>query len=160
MDTSSSTMNRNIADMASTEGTNGVGHLHTVQHGASHVMPDRLQAAASATDSLLSFNQDNLAAAIRSGHALATGAQELQRNMAAATQSSFDDIRAAMTALAAARSLKDLMDVQANVLRSTMDKAFMRSAQIAGGSFKVAQQTLEPISARVTSAAKSFTPTA
>ena len=145
--------------MASIQGTNGAEYPNTVHYGASQVMPDRLQAVASATDSLLSFNRDNLAAVIRSSHVLATGAQELQRDMASATQSSFDDIRAAMTAFASARSLKDLMDAQANVLRSAMDKAFAHSTHIAGSSVKVAQQTLEPIGARVTAAAKSFMPT-
>lgn len=159
MDSLSSAMGRGIADMASTEARIGAEHLRAVQQTTgSQALPVGPQAAASATDSLLSFNNDNYEAVVRSGHVLATGVQEMHRDLAATAQSVFDDAREVMAAFASVRSIRDLMGVQASLVRSTMDKALTRSIRMTGSSMELTQQTLKPITARVTTVAKGFTP--
>lgn len=164
MDYSSNAMDRGVTNTGSAGAKAGayVGaeYLSAVQQAAgSQVRPGGPQAAASATDGLLSFNQDNYEAMVRSSQVFATGAQEMHRDLAAAARSSLDDARDAMTAFASARSIKDLMDVQASLFRSAMDKAIARNMHMASSSIKLTQQAMMPINARITAAAKGLTPT-
>lgn len=80
------------------------------------------------------------------------------RNLAAATQSSLDDANKAMAAFASVRSIRDLMDVQASLFRTAMERTLARSVQMTSSSFELTQQAMQPISARITAAAKGFTP--
>ena len=53
-----------------------------------------------------------------------------------------------MAAFASVRSIKGLMDVQASLFRSAMDKAFTRNMQLTSSSIELAQQAMKPINAR------------
>jgi hypothetical protein len=52
--------------------------------------------------------------------------------------------------------LKDALDLQANLARSTMEKTLAESGKLTDASFKLAEQTIAPITARVTLAVEKF----
>ena len=95
--------------------------------------------ATAAAASLLSYHQANLAAVLRSGQVLAAGAQDMRRDWADASAAALKDAHDAMAALASVRCVKDLMDVQSKVLRTTMERAFARGAHVAGASMTLTQ---------------------
>jgi phasin family protein len=107
-------------------------------------------------EELVAFGQGNLEAVMKSGQIWSAGVQDLSRLMAATAQSSFEETVSTLKALSGVKSLKDAMDLQANLARSAMEKTFSESGKLTDASFKLAEQTLAPITARMTMAVEKF----
>lgn len=112
------------------------------------------------TEQLVSFGQGNVEAMLKSGQVVATGLQDLSKLMAAGAQATMDDAMGAFRALTSVRTLKDVTDLQANLARSTVEKALTQTSQVAETSFKVAEQAFAPIGSRLSMAVQSFGKTA
>ena len=140
----------------------GIGNLSALQHTmvgqGAPAIPGGPPAIAAAATSLLSYHQANLAALMRSGQVFASGAYEVRKACAEASVASLKDANEAMAALAAVKCVKDLVDVQSRLVLSTMEKAFARSAHVAGSSMKLTHQALEPISDRFKASTRAFVP--
>jgi hypothetical protein len=54
------------------------------------------------------------------------------------------------------KSLKDAFDLQANLARSTMEKTLAESGKLTDASMKLTEQTLAPITARMSMAVEKF----
>ena len=59
-------------------------------------------------------------------------------------------------AMATVRSVKEAMDLQATLARSTLEKAMTQGGHVAETSFKLAEQTMAPLASRVSLAVESF----
>ena len=59
-------------------------------------------------------------------------------------------------ALATVRSVKEAVDLQTTLARSTIEKAVAGTGQVAETSFKLAEQAMAPLAGRVTLAVESF----
>jgi phasin family protein len=59
-------------------------------------------------------------------------------------------------ALAGVKSLKEAIDLQSNLARASMESAVAHSGKFTDASLKLAEQTLAPITARVTLAVEKF----
>jgi phasin family protein len=105
-------------------------------------------------EEFLAFGQGNVEALVKSGQIWAAGMQDLSKQMAANAQSAMDETVSAFKALTGVKSLKDALDLQATLTRSTMEKAVTGSGQFADASFKLAEQTLAPLTARFQVAAQ------
>lgn len=104
----------------------------------------------------MSFGQGNLEAFMKSGQIFATGLQDLSKMLAASAQATMDETLSTFRALATVKSVKEAIDLQATLARSTMEKAMAQGGQVAETSFKLAEQTMAPIAGRVTLAVESF----
>lgn len=107
-------------------------------------------------EELLAFGQGNLEAMMKCGQIWASGMQDLSRQMAATAQASFEETVSTMKALGGVKSLKDAVDLQANLARSTLEKSFAESGKFTDASFRLAEQTLAPLTARMTLAVEKF----
>jgi phasin family protein len=105
-------------------------------------------------EQVLAYSQGNMEALVKSGQIWAAGMQDLSKQMAATAQSTMDETVSAFKALTGVKSLKDALDLQATLTRSTMEKAVTGSGQFADASFKLAEQTLAPLTARFQLAAQ------
>ena len=103
-----------------------------------------------------SFGQGNVEAFVRSSQILATGMQDMSKQMAATAQSSMEEMMATFRAMVGVRSIKDAMDMQATLARTTVEKAMAQTSHVAEASFKLAEQAIAPIAGRVTLAVESF----
>ena len=63
-------------------------------------------------------------------------------------------------ALTSVKSLKDAFDLQASLARSTMEKTLAESGKLTDASLKLTEQTLAPLTARVSLAVEKFAKTA
>lgn len=108
------------------------------------------------TEEFVSFGQGNLEAIMRSGQIWAAGVQDLSRQVTAAAQASFAESLATFKALMAVKSLKDAIELQSNLARSTLEKALAESGRLTDASFKLTEQTLAPLTARVSLAMEKF----
>lgn len=107
-------------------------------------------------EEFVAFGQGNMEALMRSGQIWSAGMQELSRQMAATAQASIEETVSTFKALSGVKSLKDAMDLQATLARSTMEKTFSESGKLTDASFKLAEQTLAPLTARMTLAVEKF----
>ncbi len=115
-----------------------------------------VEKAMKTAEELMSFGQGNMEAMLKSGQIWAAGVQDLSKQVAATAQASFDDAMAVFKAMTSVKSLKDAMDLQANLARTTMEKTLAESGRLTDASFKLTEQAIAPITARVTLAVEKF----
>ena len=115
-----------------------------------------MEKAMKTAEELMAFSQGNLEAMVRSGQIWASGMQDLGKQMAATAQASFDETMSTFKALTSAKSLKDAFDLQATLARTTLEKTLAESGKLTDASMKLTEQTLAPLTARVTFAMEKF----
>ena len=115
-----------------------------------------MEKAMKTAEELVSFSQGNLEAMLKSGQIWAAGMQDLSKQVAATAQASFDETMSTFKALTSVKSLKDAMDLQASLARATMEKTLAESGKLTDASFKLTEQAIAPITARVTLAVEKF----
>jgi phasin family protein len=108
------------------------------------------------TEELVQYNRGNLEAFVKSGQIWAAGVQDLSRQAAASAQASFEETVSTFKALATIRSVKQAIDLQADLARNSVDKAVADSSRFADASVKLAEQALAPLTARVKLAVEKF----
>jgi phasin family protein len=107
-------------------------------------------------EEFMTFGQANVEALVKSGQIFATGMQDLSKMMAASAQTAMDEAMSTFRAMATVKSMKEAIDLQSTLARSTMEKAMTQTGHVAETSFKLAEQTMAPIVSRATVAAESF----
>jgi len=115
-----------------------------------------MEKAMKTTEEFVAFSQGNMEALMKSGQIWATGMQDLSKHIAAAAKASLDESIATFKAVSTAKSLKDAFDLQAAYARSTLEKTLAESGKLTDASFKLTEQTLAPLTARVTVAVEKF----
>ena len=123
---------------------------------AQTVLRDGMQKAIKTTEELVSFNQGNLEAAMRSSQILMGGMQDLTQSIAAAANASMEETVEAFKALNGVKSFKDLFELQANMMRSAMERSVGQTSQLTETSMKLAERALAPMSARLAAATDKF----
>jgi phasin family protein len=108
------------------------------------------------TEDVFAFGQANVEAFVKSGQIWAAGVQELTKLFAATTKAAFDESVATFKAISSAKSVTEAIDLQSTFAKSVVDKALAESNKLINTSIKLTEQTLAPITARVTVAAETF----
>ena len=123
-------------------------------------MKEGMEKAMKTAEEFVAFGQGNLEALLKSGQIWAAGMQDLSKQVAASAQASFDETMSTFKAMTSVRSLKDAMDLQASLARSTMEKTLAESGKLTDASFKLTEQAIAPLTARVTLAVEKFSKSA
>lgn len=108
------------------------------------------------TEEIVTFGQGNVEAIVKSSQIFATGMQDLTKQIAATTQASFNEAINTFRAMTTVRSVKDALELQASLTRSTMEAALRQTTQAAETSMKVTERAMTPIAQRVTLAVGTF----
>lgn len=108
------------------------------------------------TQDFVAFGQGNVEAFVKSGQILATGMQDLTKQMAATAQASMEEAMAAFRAMTGVRTFQQAVEFQTNLARTTVEKAMSGTTHVAETSFKLAEQAMEPITGRIKLATESF----
>jgi phasin family protein len=108
------------------------------------------------TEEFVAFGQANAEALMKSGQIWATGVQELTKQFATTAKASFEESVSTMKAITTAKSVKEAMELQSCFAKTAFEKAVAESKQMTDASIKLTEQTLAPITARVTVAVESF----
>ena len=119
-------------------------------------MKEGMEKAMKTAEEFVAFGQGNLEALLKSGQIWAAGVQDLSKQMAATAQASFDETMSTFKAMTSVKSLKDAMDLQASLARSTLEKTLAESGKLTDASFKLTEQAIAPITARVSLAVEKF----
>ena len=107
-------------------------------------------------EDFLAFGQSNMDAFVKSSQIWAAGVQDITKQVAATAQASFDDTMAAFKAMAAVKTPKDALDLQANLVRSSLEKAVAETGKVTDASLKLAEQVFAPITAQMNAAVEKF----
>jgi len=108
------------------------------------------------TEDLVAFGQANLEAFVRSSQIWSAGVQELTKQMATSAKASFEESVSTFKAISTAKSVKEAMDLQSTFAKAALEKAMAESNKLTDASIKLTEQTLAPITARVTVAVETF----
>jgi len=123
-------------------------------------MKEGVEKVMKTAEEIVSFNQGNVEAMVKSGQIWAAGMQDIGKQMAATAQASFDETMATFKALTSVKSLKDAFDLQSNFARATLEKTLAESGKLTDASLKLTEQTLAPLTARMSLAVEKFAKTA
>ena len=115
-----------------------------------------MEKAMKTAEEFLAFGQGNVEAFMKSGQIWAAGVQDISKQVAASAQASLDETMSTLKAMASVKSLKDAMDLQASLARAALEKTFAESGKLTDASFKLTEQAMAPITARVTLAVEKF----
>jgi phasin family protein len=115
-----------------------------------------VEKAMKTAEELVAFNQGNIEAIVKSSQIWASGVQDLSKHFAAAAQASFEESISAFKALSSVKSLKDAFDLQSSFARAALEKSLAESGKLTDALFKLTEQALAPITARVTVAVEKF----
>jgi phasin family protein len=119
-------------------------------------MKQGVEKAMKTAEELVAFNQGNIEALVKSGQIWATGVQDLSKHLAAAAKASLDESMSAFKALSSVKSLKDVFELQSSYARAALEKSLAESGKLTDASFKLTEQALAPITARVSVAVEKF----
>ena len=112
------------------------------------------------TEDFVAFGQANMEAIMKSGQIWATGVQDLTKQFTSTAKASFDDSVATFQAISTAKSVKEAFELQSGFAKTSIEKAMVESNKLTDASIKLTEQTLAPITARVTGAVESLNKTA
>jgi len=112
------------------------------------------------TEDFVAFSQANLEAFVKSGQIWSAGVQELTKQFATSAKASFEESVSTFKAISTAKSVKEAMDLQSSFAKAALEKAMAESNKLTDASIKLTEQTLAPITARVTVAVETFGKTA
>lgn len=107
-------------------------------------------------EDFVSFGQGNFEAFVKSGQIWAAGVQTLSKSFAATAQAQMDAAVSTMKALASVKSLKDAVELQSSLARSSVETVMAETGKLTDASMKLAEETIAPITARVTLAVEKF----
>lgn len=113
---------------------------------ANKTAADLMKAAEEAAE----FGRANLDAVTKASQLYMTGLQDLSRQTMAIFQAYSDHTLEGVKTLTAAKSLKEAADFQATFTKATFERAMNDAVKLQEAAFKVAEQSMAPLSARVT----------
>ncbi|HVZ07248.1 phasin family protein [Rhodopila sp.] len=119
-------------------------------------MKEGMEKAMKTAEEFVAFGQGNLEAIMKAGQIWAAGVQDLSKQVAATAQGAFDETFSTFKALSTVKSFKDALDIQSSFARATLEKTMAESSKLTDASFKLTEQALAPLTARVTIAVEKF----
>jgi phasin family protein len=107
-------------------------------------------------EDIFAFSQGNVEAFVKSSQIWAAGVQDLSKAVAATAQAQLDHTFATVKAMAAIKSVKEVVDLQTNLARASVEKAVAETGKLTDASVKLAEQAWAPITERMTLAVEKF----
>jgi phasin family protein len=105
---------------------------------------------------LTHFSKDNIDAVFKAGTIYVNGLEQLSKAVVAFTQAQVDSNVAAAKAVLSCTSLRQVVDVQTDLAKVNFDKYVAEGSKLSEMTMKVANETLEPIQARVNATVEKF----
>ena len=134
-------------------GANGTAQNYEEAIGHGQEQLDRASAALfRGYDQIASFNKNNVEALMETSSVLVRGAEDLGKLWISLAQRSLQDGAATAKALAGARSLQDVVDLQNDFARSVVDGLLEDSLQLSEASARFVNEAAAPLQARVNAA--------
>jgi len=155
IDMSKAAASYNIAQTMSSL-KDGVAQATASMEQAQTAMRQGVEKAIKSAADMFSFAQGNFEAFAKASQILTTGLQDMTQTITASSKASVEDTMHTLKAMGSVKSIKEAMDLQTSLLRSTIEKAVAQTSKMTDSSMKLSEQAFAPISARLTLAAETF----
>ena len=119
---------------------------------AFNMSKDRVEAVVKSYDDVATFGKDNVEAIMAAGNAATKGVEALNAEFLAFSKSAMEDSIAAAKAAMGAKTLQDLIELQTDFAKTSFDSYLQQSSKFGEMAARVAQDTFQPINARVQAA--------
>ena len=119
-------------------------------------LKEGMEKAMKTAEELVTFGQGNIEALTKSSQIWATGVQDLSKHVAATAQASIEETLNLFKSLGTVKSLKEAIDLQSTLARTSLEKAMAESGKLTDASLKLTEQAFAPITARVNLAVEKF----
>jgi phasin family protein len=100
----------------------------------------------------------NVEAIMASSHIWTSGCQAIGQTMAASAQAHLERNLSSWKAMTSVKSVKEAMELHAQLTRASVENVVAATGKLAEASMKLAEQTMEPMTARMTLAAEKLSP--
>jgi phasin family protein len=110
---------------------------------------EQVAKASALLEDLAVLGKGNLDAVVQSNTVIAKGLEEISRELMSYAQASLESATAATKALFGAKTLQDLIALNNSFAKTSLDSFLANSTKLGDMGLKVANEALEPISARV-----------
>ncbi len=117
---------------------------------------ESMEKAMKTAEEVVAFGQGNMEAYMKSSQIMAAGLQGLSKQLAANAQLALDETVSTLKAMTSCKSLKDAFELHASLARTAMERTIAESGKMTDASFKLTEQALAPITARVSLAVEKF----
>jgi phasin family protein len=108
------------------------------------------------SENFVAFGKANLDAVAASGQIWAAGVQDLTKQFASTLNASYEETFANFKAVSAAKSVREVIDLQNALGQAAVAKAAAESKKLIDASIKLTEQTLAPLKTRMTIAVEGF----
>lgn len=109
-------------------------------------------AALKGYDELAALNKDNMDAFVKAANIMSKGVEDLGKAYWAFAQSSVETGVEASKALLGARTINDVVDIQTDLVRSSVDTAIAEGTKLTEMAIKVTNESAAPLQQRYTAA--------
>lgn len=100
-------------------------------------------------EELAAFSKANMEAFVQANTILAKGFEEISKEVMALTKASMETASTTAKAVFAAKTIKDVVDLQSDYAKSSFDKFVANSSKLSELGVKVASDAIAPVTARV-----------
>lgn len=95
------------------------------------------------------YNKENVEAVVQSGTVFAKGLETLSKAVMAYTQAQYEQGVTVAKAMMGVKTMRELVDLQSEYARTSFDAMVAEATKVSEISVKVANEAIEPLSARV-----------
>ena len=117
---------------------------------------ENMQKATKTAEQMMAFGQGNMEAMVKASQIYVTGVQDISKHFAASSKASLEEAVAFTKSLMGVKSVTEAIDLQTGFTRSSIEKAVSETNKLTDASVKLAEQTIAPITARITLAVEPF----
>jgi len=121
-------------------------------------MQEGVSAAMAYWQNSMAFGQSQLTALMQSSQIMATGLQEISKEIAASNQATIEDSVAFTKSLIAAKSPADAAKLQAGFVKATLEKGVAHNRELSQATVELAKQAARPINEQIAKASSAFKP--
>jgi hypothetical protein len=100
----------------------------------------------------------NVGAIMESSHIWISGCQTISRSMAASVQAQLERNLSTWKAMTGVKSAKEAMELHAHLTRTSVESVIIETETLAKTAMRLAEQTMGPMTARLTLATEKFSP--
>ncbi len=103
------------------------------------------------------LGRHGFAAIAKSSQIWTSGLQDMSRLMADAAQAYVDSAMSTWGAMSNVKTVKELMELQTNLIRTSLERAMADTSKLTSFSMKLAEESMEPVTARMRVTAETLT---
>jgi phasin family protein len=119
-------------------------------------LKESVEKAMKSSEELMSFSKGNLEAFMAASRILASGLQDMSKELAASNKAAIEESVTFTKSLLGVKSVKEAVDLQSGFARAKIEKAVSETNKVTDATVKLAEQAIAPLTARLTLAVEKF----